>query len=371
MLRLDFLAQKIIPYAGSSFLRCADHALMETPFWNRPAVTFSGSKHLDQIAAERYRLMQLVGSHNMLSRVLWGCWCPIDERPSRDELMGFYEEIRLWKANSPATFASCSWDDDNKKATDFATMAALPIPPSALFFGSTEAAITVAMHNAYLGCALAMISATDEDSTSHELDAFNLVYENMRIASGLIGTPGGGYRPCDTLGTGISLFLYMGARRSYSSSWQQWTLETLRSIGREGLFSGTTSGNTLQIMWELEARIRSNVTHLETTRKMESPLGSIKDRLNTILLPLGDDGHLLAYFIRYGDASHNGDERIVQIVAKARWREHEDGTAHSLELDVFDKSAGGLNPNTTPAALEIFSPWRDAVEMGWHGYLTA
>jgi hypothetical protein len=162
MLNLDFLAQQLVPYASSSFLRCSNVAMMVSPFWNRPSPKFSEISQPDCIATEYYRLIQLLSGHNKFKRVFWGCWCRTSERPSRDELMGFYSEMLLWKANSPATFTSCD-GLDAIKALDFTAVERLPMPPPALHFSSSRAAQTVAMYNGYLGSALEMISTTDQD----------------------------------------------------------------------------------------------------------------------------------------------------------------------------------------------------------------
>jgi hypothetical protein len=185
VLNLDFLAQQLIPYASSSFLRCSNVAMMVSPFWNRPSPKFSEIRKPDCIATEYYRLIQLLSGHNNLSRVFWGCWCPTSERPSRDELMGFYSEIPLWKANSPATFASCD-GLDTIKTLEFTAVERHPMPPPALHFSSSRAAQTVAMYNGYLGSALEMISTTDQDPDARYLENFHLVHQNLCIAAGLL-----------------------------------------------------------------------------------------------------------------------------------------------------------------------------------------
>ena len=364
MLRLDFLAQKLVPYACSSFLRCSDRAIMESPFWNRPSPEYSGISQSDSVAAERYRLIQLICAHNKLSRVVWGCWCPTSERPSRDELMGFYAEMLLWKANSPATFASC--DGLNSiKVLNSTAIVSLPMPPPACYFLSSEAALNIAMYNGYLGCALAMIGTTDQDPAARELEAFYLVYQNFCIAAGLIekherfGSP---YKPCDAISMGISIFLYHGARRCYSRAWQKWTIGALRSIGREGLSNGFTSANTLEIMCQLEAEMHHG--------EEGSCLGPIRERLIPLLLPRGDDDQLLAFYLRYGNTEVDGDERAMQVVARATWKQEVNGTLKSLKLDVYERAIAGESylPDR-PQALELFSSWRQEVEKGWYGYL--
>ena len=137
------------------------------------------------MAAERHRLIQLICGHNKLNRVVWGSWCPMSQRPSREGCLGFHSEIRLWKINSKVTFARCE-ALNTLEAYDSMQMELRSIPPPAVEFQFNETALNIAMYNAYLGCAVAMISATSEDPTAWDLEAFNLFYQTFCIATGLI-----------------------------------------------------------------------------------------------------------------------------------------------------------------------------------------
>jgi hypothetical protein len=365
MLRLDFLAQKLVPYSCSSFLRCSDVAMMESPFWNRPSLRYSGASQSDNVAAERYRFIQLVCSHNKLSRVIWGSWCPASERPSRDELIGFHSEMLLWKANSPATFAPCD-GLENIEAVSETNIESLTIPPPAAHFACSDTALNVAMYNAYLGCALAMIATTDDDTASIERTAFRLVYQNLCISAGLVEEhkrfedP---YKPCDAIDTGITTWLHHGLRRCYSRAWQKWTVQALRNIGREGLANGFTSANTLEIMCQLEARVNPAPTE-------DAYLGPIRERLIPLLMPRGDSDRFLSFYLRYGTMIDAGDERVMRVIAKATWRQEIDGGLYDLKMDIYDQTiAGDYFAPERPEAEMLFSSWRDEVEKGWHGYL--
>ena len=375
MLRLDFLAQKLVPYARSSFLRCSDQAFMERPFWNRPSLECAGISQSDRIAAERSRLIQLICAHNKLSRVIWGCWCPTSERPSREELMGFYSEMLLWKENSPATFASCP-GLDTVEALDLTTIDSFPIPPPACHFLSNEAALNIATYNAYLGCAVAMITTTDQDPVTRELEAFKLVYQNLCIVAGLIEShdegSGSPYKSCDAVSMGISLLLYHGTRRCFSLAWQEWTITALRSIGREGLCNGFTLANTLETLCQLEAEMRYHNLKQLRNAGVESELGPIRDRLIPLLMPQGDSDEFVAFYLRYGHTEADRDERAIQVVTRATWEEDMTGTRSSLKLDVYESAiAGDSYLPHRPQDLDLYCPWRQAVEKGWHGYLTA
>jgi hypothetical protein len=374
MLRLDFIAQKLVPYAASSFSVCSDLAIMEKPFWNRPSPEYSGGGQPDRVAAEHYRLIQLVCGHNKLSRVIWGSWCPTSERPTRDELMGFYSEMKLWKANSPATFAPCD-GLDKLEAMDSMDMHLRPIPPPACQLSTSETALNIAMYNAYMGCALAMIGTTDADPAAREWEAYNLVYQNLSLTAGLLEShnkqPGSPYKSCDAISMGISMYIYHGTRRSFSLEWQKWGIAALRSIGREGLFNGFTGANSLDIMCQLEAQLQHHHTSQLLASPGSSPLGNTRDRLIPLLLPRGDDDQVLAFYLRYGNSEMVGDERAIQVVAKATWKEDALGIMNSLKLNVYDSVIAGYpHLPDRPQALELFYSWRQEVEKGWHGYLT-
>ncbi len=374
ILRFDFLAQKLLPYATSSFSRCSDLAFMEFPFWSRQPSVFSALTQSDSITTERHRLIQLVCGHNKLSRVVWGCWSPTSERPSRDELIGYYSEMLLWKATSPATFTSCP-PLDGVHPSCIADFDTLPMPPQPLQLTSSDAAVNIMMFNGYLGCALATISTTDEDPIAREIECFNLVYQSLCISAGLVykdnGQTPGNYKPCDALDMGISIFLYHGARLCFSLDWQKWTITALHSIGREGLSNAHASANTLEIMCQIATTSNDNLSFGRSIAPAKSPLGSIRDRLFPLLMPRGDDDEFLAYFLRYGATEADSDESIVRIVGRATWKQDESGTMQSLEVDSYHSTdARAMSLPDESGTMNLFSSWRQSVEHGWHGFLS-
>jgi hypothetical protein len=381
ILRFDFLALKLVPYASSSFSRCSTLAFMELPFWSRQPDDFSTSPRQGDgrllprsstITTERHRLIQLVSGHNKFSRVVWGPWYPTSERPSRDELIGFYSEMQLWKATSPETFASCLSDPDSLHASTIEEGKLLPIPPQPLHFTSAEAAVNMIMYNGYLGCALAMLSTTDPDPLARDIEVFNSVYQNLRISSGLLyrhegqGTDEYEYRPCDSIDMGISLFLYHGARRCFSADWQKWTIAALHTIGQEGLSNAHSLANTLEIMAPLEKVLPQNVLSEDSILATKSPLGHIRDRLVPIVTPKSDEGVYLAYFLRYGATEEDSDESIIRLVGQASWMQDDEGNMLGLEIDT---AVGGIASPGNAGNMNIFEAWREKVEVGWHGFV--
>lgn len=369
MLELDVLAQKLVPYASSSFSRFSKLTIQEADFEKRLCIQYPGNFPPNLVVAERHRLIQLVCGHNKSSRVIWGSWFPTSDRPSRDKLIDFLVEIRQWRANSPATFA-CS---DMVELFDSIPLDMRPLPPLACRLPTNEMALNMLMYNTFVGCSLAMIATTDVNPTLHELESMNLVYQSLCITAGLMESRNdqgeNRDKPCDAIRMGISVYIYQIGRRCFSQAWQQWMIAILRLIGPEGLSNGFTSANTLEIMFQLEAKIRLHTT--EQRNNIEySPLGSIRDRLIPLLLPPGSDGQQLAFYLRYRNDEVDSSERAVDVVAKATWKQDILGKMESLELNVYDAGIfeHGVLPER-PQALALFHSWREEVDKGWHGYL--
>ena len=361
ILRLDFLAQKLVPYSSSSLLQSPELAFMHAPFWNRVTTEYPGLVQPDPVTTEGHNLVRLVGGHNTISRVVWGSWYPKTERPHREALMGFYDEMLLWKTNSPATFAGYP-DLNIDRPTGMKDFYGLPIPPEPLTISSNEAALNIVMYNGYLGCALAMIAATDEDPTAREIEIFRLAYQTMRICVGLIN---GSYKPVEALNMGVSIFLYHGVRRCFSKEWQDWSLAALRALPHEGLSSGLAFANTLDIMKQVQQAQMDEGRSPRFTDQHLSPLGCLCERLVPMLMPRSDDGSFTAFYLRYGASMDDSDERTVRILAKATWKQDGKGAVRSLKLENYDLTKSNTLDSTT-----MFAPWRQSVEHGWHGFLS-
>ena len=295
----------------------------------------------------------------------------MSQRPSREECLGFHSEIKLWKTNSPVTFARCE-ALNTLEAYDSMPMELRPIPPPAVEFQSNETALNIAMYNAYLGCAVAMISATEEDPTAWDYEAFNLSYQTLCIAAGLIERQKyhersiNPYKPCDAVSIGISIFIFQGACRCFSLAWRNWTVDALRVIGREGLSNGFTWANTIEIMSKLETGNADQICDAA----VYSALGSLRYRLIPLLMPRGDDDKHVAFYFRERPEPEVA-ENYVHVSAKAIWTEDIlDGSVDSVKLEVYDPVLSGfpILPNK-PEALELLSSWRQLVQNGWHGYL--
>ncbi|OBT78588.1 hypothetical protein VF21_02245 [Pseudogymnoascus sp. 05NY08] len=370
MLELDILAQKLVPYASSSFSRFSKLTIREADFGTTLSIQNPGNSQQNLVVAERLRLIQLVCGHNKSSRVIWGSWYPTSDRPSRDKLIDFLVEIQQWRANSPATFAS----SDMVELLDSIPLDMRPLPPPACRFSTNEMALNMLMYNTFVGCSLAMIATTDVDPAPRELESMNLVYQSLCITAGLVESRNDQSenrdKPCDAISMGISVYIYQIARRCFSHAWQQWMVAALRLIGPEGLSNGFTSANALEIMFQLEAKIRLHTSEQRNNIIVHSPLGCIRDRLIPLLLPPGSDGQQLAFYLRYGNEEVDSGERAIQVFAKATWKQDILGKMESLELEVYEAGISGYGvPPDRPQALALFHSWRGEVDKGWHGYL--
>ena len=377
IMRLDFLAMKMIPYASSAFSRCPSLAFTEHGSWSKDADYFSpappqADRRLvvssQTITIERHHLIQIVSTHDKLRRVVWGPWYPISERPSRDELMEFYTALLLWKANSTATFNSCVLDLDSQSASAIGDITTLPIPPNPLTFMFSEAAVNVIMYNSFLGCALAMLSTSAPDRLATEIESYNTVYQNMRICADLLdkhgeqGLDDRAYKPCDSLDMGISIFLYHGARRCFSVEWQRWVITALHTIGREGLSNAHALAKTLEIMVLLEKKASWDASADNSIDSMKQPLGLLCNRTVPVTIPK-DDGLHEAYFLRYGTAEQDGDESLIRLIGLASWRQDDAGNVAELKIDPAVREAKSQDHLGLAGTIGV---WRQKVESGWH-----
>jgi hypothetical protein len=165
--------------------------------------------------------------------------------------------------------------------------------------------------------------------------------------------------------------LYYGARRCFSLAWQKSAIAALRSNGGDGFYNGFTAANTLDIMALLEDMTHGGNTNKLCNTGMDSYLGSICDRIIPVLMPRGDDDEVLAFYLQYGHTELDGDQRVIQVVARITWKHDAAGTMTGRKLDVYDSPlvAGDFRLPDWPQILELFYCWRQAVGNGWHGFL--
>jgi hypothetical protein len=371
IIRLDLFAQSIVPCARSSFVHI--HSLTHLKIW--PSVSYPPGTASTSIGLERCRLEELISEYSYIAKVIWGPWYEASDRPSLDALHILKARLLQWKTESVSTLASCVESYTGGMSMLPGTLsipwAELPLPPTPQNFTSAEAALSMTIFNCCMACTLFMMSTSNgSEAENHEEAAFRYVYQNFRIIEGLwpeCGIQGrvdtGEYRPTDTVDVSITHLLYLGVRGCFSTSWQRWTIAKMRSIGREGLFDGHAFANTIDIMCQLQVQE-------EQSTKSSSPLGHLRDRFIPMLTPPEDA--YIAYYMKFQMNKNAKDDSSLQVVARAKWEQDEDGSIENLNLTFYPLSFRDHGNSLQAAPQDMLTkvfPWRESVERGWYSIL--
>ncbi|KAG8533072.1 uncharacterized protein KY384_001855 [Bacidia gigantensis] len=382
IMRLDFVAQNIVPYARSSFFRTFSFrpALMETPFYSNTNLEIEGLGTIlgpDLMMNQRLSLWRLIAAHNHMDKIVWSSFYGANEQPGRDQLLSFRDELLLWRQGATETFVGYTdtiplpIDDANSVFVTTAILDSLPIPPEPLILPTPVVAITIAYYNLYRACTLAMLAANETVASVRdalEFETFILTYDNLRLTAGLLEAPcshwntldpvsKGGATFCTKLDPSISIPLFLGGRRSFNALWLEYSIATLHSIGRAGLCDGQALANCLKIMRSLDAQ--SPVPGFDGPMQNVplSPLGFLSERTIPLLMPnLVDDEMAEAYYLRHG-------RNFSGVVAKARWQKVEEGTPDGLRVEKYDERGGNEG--------DVLREWKRSLEAGWHTYVHA
>ncbi|KAH8812390.1 hypothetical protein F5884DRAFT_750700 [Xylogone sp. PMI_703] len=374
VLRLDFLAQSIVPYGKSSFFNITNSASEVGPSecwpiarpWKPPSL-----EDIHSVSDERRNLLYLISQQNNINAVVWGAWDKVSCRPSTASLLHFKEGLEYWLATSPATCQSCLDKTAMNHTFKELTLENSPIPPTPLLFESSEAALSVALYYNYMSCTLWMLAETTGDE-HYESMAFPLVYQNLRIAEGLRSLRGreklSAVKGCehdssDHIDMNMTLFLFLGARRCYCDRWQKWTISALHSIGRHGLFDGCAFANAVEILCQLQTRAELEVCDQSLS---QGRLGWLRTRIIPLLMPASDNGKHIAFYFQRHDTIKDG----IHIVAQATWEQNISGKISVLSLKYFGESDhDDSESQRLVGSINTHFPWRESLKNGWHNYL--
>ena len=116
-------------------------------------------------------------------------------------------------------------------------------------------------------------------------------------------------------------------------------------------------------MAPLESVSPQNVLSKNSIPATKSPLGHICDRLVPVVMPKGEEGGYLAYFLRYGATEEDSDESLIRIVGLASWRQDDEGNMLGLEIDPAVRGITSLDQQEN---MNVIEAWREKVEVGWH-----
>ena len=383
MIRLDFLAQSVVPYARSSFYRTFTFKspMMELPFYSHAAIDvepLDNSNSPDSIPVQHLRLLRLIAAHNDMDKIVWSSFYGEDEQPKRNQLLSFRAELLLWRQCSHETFANYeqSLSCDFSSLSSRAMLHELPIPPQPLELLSHSAAVAVAYYNCYLACTLSMLAATETDPVvrdARESEAFACTYDNLRLAAGALLPMSPSHKPaspvpswCSHLDPSLTIPLFLGARRTFAPTWRHWTIETLRTLGRTGLCDGHALANCLAVLPQIDAHNFRSIPRPPRDTTF-SPSGRLNGRTIPILMPPYNDSTVEAFYLR-----HNRE--FSGVIAKAKWRQADEGVAEGLRIEFFD-GQGRLEDDAEAGARpaeetrDVLENWRTCVEDGWHTFI--
>jgi len=385
IMKLDFLAQSIVPYSQSSLIHISNQGNLHCGWAGMNTKESTGRS----VFADRDALVQLISEYNFIDKVIWGPWYSTTSRPSLNILMQFQSELQQWSIDSTATFGNCSERilSDPFAGLEGQPASSFPIPPEPLHFNSTEAAINVALFNNYMACTMSML-ACSTGLSRYESDVFRPVYQNLRIAAGLYpdnATLVTSAVPREAFDVSLSLLLYLGFRRCYSTSWQNWTICKLRQCGRQGLLDGHAFANALENLGNLQLRANIRSAATKSAPEPHGLLGSLQSRIIPLLLPRGEDGRLSAFYLQPEGGHFAGQHDIaLQVIAKAIWEQDDVGCMINVKFDFYDcpgksdtnhfarhdlQSASSTPPYIIDPVDEHF-PCRHSVELGWHSFFT-
>ena len=396
IIRMDFLAQSVIPYARSSFFRtfAFQSPLMERPFYSSTAFNWEvlhDGLTLDPVSIQRLILLRLIAAHNDMDKIVWSSFYGNMEQPRRDRLLSFRAELLLWRQGAVDTFA-CYEDIAPFSAgviSDIPASAALirdlSIPPIVMQLPTLETAVTIAYYNCYLACTLSMLASTEstpELRDVRELEAFALTYNNLRLATSVINRmpPSNPSLPflsspsanwCTNLDPNISIPLFLGARRCFAYPWLDWTISTLRALGRTGLCNGLALANCLTILVQVDEHNNDYISNPLFDTEI-SPLGRLCDRTIPLLMPtFSEDDKYEAFYLRHGGV-------FSGVLARVTWRQGSNGLAEDCKIDWFDgkEAKHGIEKvNDQQHVLTQFSnplrEWKQSLEAGWHTFVKA
>ena len=353
---LDFQAQVLVPYAQTSIQDTTRKRLIESaPPSNLKQEVKSVVQPPPEVSetkcSERDDLLRLISSFNKSDRIIWGPWYGSAGVAESSRILQFQEDLRAWKARSTLTFSSFVSSDDTpsppSELSDGTPPAdePYPLPPAALHFTSSEAAMNVATYNTYMSCTSSILYHAEVDAARYKSAMCHYVYANLCIAEFLYPPPDHGNTHTRKLVDHALLpLLYWGGRRTIPEPWRQWTIAKLKQIGPQGLYPGHTFANVLDIMSQVKAHFQASF-----------PDGAGHFDMVPLLVTVGADSPVLeAIYL------HEYAEQDLRIVARATWVQDCNGDRTEEEVDYDCREYKDVNSRV---------PWRHEVERGWHSLL--
>jgi hypothetical protein len=320
--------------------------LVNFPLVAAPMPAPNGLSCAQGCSQDLQQLLSLVCAHRRINIAIWSSLCNTEDQLSHQALTDFQSNLLRWKAQSVSTFRDY---DESPNPLEFAESPnSLPIPPKAQFFTSTDAALAAAIFNCYMGRTMCMISTATGGDENCEKAAFMHAYHTLRIAQGIEQEINERrfnerqYFACNAVKIGFIPLLFLGSQFCYDSTWHQFTISKLISIGQEGLYNGRLFATVLQLsgLFQAHADKLPTLQPVDEDPKPSSSASSLRFRVVSILIPSPDDNKAVAYYVRA--LNHNPQEivshrcKVVQIVGKAKLEKSGDNVSNSASMEFFD-----------------------------------
>lgn len=255
---------------------------------------------------------------------------------------------------------------------------ALPIPPRPQYFPSVNAAVTAALYNCFMAHTMWLLSIIGSTKTGHspELSAYLYVYQNIRIAEGLLHNirddkvEEDQYFPSEAANIGLLPILYLSAQCCYSATWQQWIVDQLRYIHHEGIFNGEAFATCLDTLRSYQNTPGNNSLSdsQEDVWQSRSPLGPPVSRIIPSLIPDPKGEEFLAYYLQvaesYNDTS-NARKLTLEVIGRGSWRIEDSSIPGEVCVDLQTNFVDHERISDLDTGVAVLPISREPVVSGW------
>jgi hypothetical protein len=292
---------------------------------------------------ELQQLTDIICAHRRINISIWSSLCSTEETLTYQSLLEFQDSLLEWKAQAICTFQN--YDDFPSLGDSTVSCSSLHIPPNPQLFTSLDAALAAAIFHCYMGRSFCMMSMIAGVSEGCERAAVLHAYHNLRIIQGVETEITSRERQLysrNTVKIGFIPLLFLGAQFCLNSTWRDFTIDKIQSIGQEGLYNGETFARALQSLGQFQAHAQKldamhSTSNAQTSRNLEV---SVRFNVVAVLIPGTEENSAVAYYVRaLIDKPQNIAEvrrKYVQVVGRARWSRSTSATSTNVSMELFD-----------------------------------
>jgi hypothetical protein len=311
-----------------------------------PIPTLCRSDSVQGSTQDLQQLLSLICAHRKINIAVWSNLCNTEDHLRHQTLVDFQSSLLRWKAQSVTTFREYHEISDFSESCE--SLRELSIPPKAQSFPSMDAALAASIFHCYMGRTMCMISMVAGGDTASEHAAMLHAYHNMCIVQGIEqemkehGFNERQYFPCNAVKIGFVPLLFLSSQFLYDSTWLQFTIDKLMSIGQEGLYDGEALASALQslALFQAHALKFPGLEHIDDNSNHSSSVPSLRFNITTIFIPGPEAKNAIAYYARALNGNPEdipSDRRkLVQIVGRARWENTGTNSSTTVTMEFFN-----------------------------------